>query len=191
MQNQISNTNKTGDYTSYQSRFRLERNVKYLRKLNLINNKVLGVGDWNYGDSFICNKLNLNYYSTEGDLNYEFKAPIENFGLILCIHVIEHIQNPLFVFTSIKHRCNKDTFVYVETPLRPSFLHAKNSSHFVEFTKSQMNNLFELSGLKIIEYSKHRFRKSFHEYLYGIRPLLRIFYDNVQCYLLKPKYEGY
>jgi 2-polyprenyl-3-methyl-5-hydroxy-6-metoxy-1,4-benzoquinol methylase len=94
----------------------------------------------------------------KGDfLNTKFK---KKFDVIVLLHVLEHLQDPVKVLNKVKFLLNRKGIVLLSTPNTDSFgfklgrqnwFHLDPPYHTVLFNKDNMNLLCEKTGLKIID----------------------------------------
>jgi len=151
--------------------------VRAKKTLNFIDEAkgdILDVGGANELGRWVAKELDLNYYATNCDLDYDFDVN-KKYDTMFCFEVLEHLFNPLFCLNNMVKYLKDDGIIYISIPKRlPHFLCGKN--HFHEFDKQRFEYLLENAGLRIVKQSKFNSRYDWGFYFTGIRPILRLLF---------------
>ena len=118
------------------------------------------------------------------DFNFHVPFAYRPFDTILCLEVLEHLQNPLFFLKELAESLAPEGTIYLSTPHRPRILWTTH--HFFEFGPEHLTKwIFTPAGLKV---GRHKYLRSNHPtyfYVTGIRPFLRLFFNYTVIYELK------
>ncbi len=79
----------------------------------------------------------------------------KKYDLIVMLHVLEHLKNPLQVLINILNSAHKDTYLLIEVPiLENGFTNDLNgffsAQHLTHFSRASLKNLFKHGGWEII-----------------------------------------
>ena len=79
----------------------------------------------------------------------------KKYDLIVMLHVLEHLKNPLEVIKNILNSAHKDTYLIIEVPiLENGFTNDVNgffsAQHLTHFSRASLKNLFKRGGWEII-----------------------------------------
>ena len=79
----------------------------------------------------------------------------KKYDLIVMLHVLEHLKNPLEVLINILNSSHKDTYLLIEVPiLENGFTNDVNgffsAQHLTHFSRTSLKNLFKHGGWEII-----------------------------------------
>lgn len=109
------------------------------------------------------------------DLNFDtLITESDSYGTIFCFEVLEHLQNPLFLLSEIKKKMDINTTLYLSMPCKPMYL--LGDHHYFEMKPDHFQKwLLTPLGMIITDKRKISFRRSWMEYLIGLRPLIRLF----------------
>jgi hypothetical protein len=105
------------------------------------------------------------------DLNWNL--PQGRAQTILCLHVLEHLMNPLLCLTHARRRLTVDGRLFLATPLHRKIdgLGPVNAHHFQEFTRRQLRWLLEAARFTVLRDTTIRL---WYPYI-GVRSLLKGF----------------
>lgn len=180
---------KTSEYLeetkdNVQTRHRHSLMLNYFREHKL-SGKILDIGENNPFADLLRNELGVAIDNTNVDLDTELFASSKNahvYDVVLCLDVLEHLFNPLFVLLQFHDVIKKDGKAYISVPRRPKFLWT--SVHFHEFDTYRFNLLLKRAGLKINSKIRYSFRRPWFQYFLGVRSFLRLFFENGWLYEL-------
>ncbi len=152
--------------------------------INAIHGKVADMGCANAKSSYIAEFFNYDIEQVDSeDFNF-WIAPqgyINAFDVILCLEVLEHLQNPLFFMRNVKAMLKLGGVIYLSLPARPRFLWTKH--HFFEMNKRHLTKwILNPLGLEIIKTKRMRIGHHWWFYFSGVRPFLRIFFNHTFIY---------
>ena len=167
-----------------QTRHRHALMLNYFREHRL-SGRILDIGENNPFTELLRKELRLEIDNTNVDLDVESFAGTENMCIydnILCLDVLEHLFNPLFVMLQFHDVLKDDGKVYVSVPRRPKILWT--SVHFHEFDTYRFNLLLNRAGFKTRSKMRYSFRRPWFQYLLGARPFLRLFFEHGWLYEL-------
>lgn len=134
--------------------------LKFLIK-EFFNEKLntnLNILDLGSGDEFLKKPLeseNNKYFSLDiEDLNFEkdeFKFENEKFDLIICLAVIEHIQDPSIFMNEIFRVLKKNGYLFMSTP---NWKYCKNEfyndpTHKKPYTPISLKSILDMQGYSI------------------------------------------
>ena len=129
--------------------------------------------------------LGLKDNTLEMDLNRSLKAPGENYDLIGCFEIIEHIMNPLFMMDFIFAVLRPGGVCYLSTP-RPWFGFLQGRQHFTEYKPDRFKRMVEYAGFEVVRTKKFCIW-DWDFIFYGFRPVFRVlFHRNYLWELRKP-----
>lgn len=134
------------------------------------------IGEKNKFVELLSKRLGAKIESIEvADLNFDTLITERDFyGTIFCFEVLEHLQNPLFLLSEIKKKMLPDTILYLSMPCKPMYL--LGAHHYFEMKPDHFQKwLLTPLGMIITDKKKISFRRSWTEYLIGLRPLIRLF----------------
>ena len=148
--------------------------------LSAINNSFEKVGYEINPDSLAFIRHNFPNISLYNDLNYisaVYKS--ESFNIVVCYHVIEHVENPVQFFQSLAGFVAKGGTLIVGTPNVKSFCSKwfkKNyrllgDGHICMFSFSHLSKLFLENGLNVIKIEYPFFKTEY----FTIKNLVRLF----------------
>lgn len=125
------------------------------------------VGRW------IATDFQSKIHGTQGDLDYEWTVDgYFNVDAVICLEVIEHVQNPLKLLCDIKEKTRYKNLV-VSWPERPHWLWTKH--HFHEFDIDRFEYLADRAGMKVVNHRKYRMPSEWWIRFTGFRPFIRSF----------------
>lgn len=150
---------------------RLRQTIELINKQGKLDHaSVLVIGEETFFEPMLEEHYKKKFDYTDFDLNYESPAFIKNdYDVILCFQVIEHILNPLLMLEEIKKYMHEDSKLYITYPTHGTYWFW-SSGHFNEYDKSRFDYLLKIAGLKTIDYFK---RFMWSKSILGFRPLLR------------------
>ncbi len=155
--------------------------INWLRKNKLIkkNLKILDVGC--YDGSFLkMLPKNIKKFGLDIDKNVITKAKKKNkdikfffqnfetfksktkFDLIVMMHVLEHLRNPLVILKNLKNVSDDNTNLVIEVPILENHMSNKldqldgfiTIQHITHFTQKSLSNIITQSGWKIVKQKK-------------------------------------
>jgi len=88
--------------------------------------------------------LTLNSQNIEDTKKFDTK-----FDIIMCYHVIEHLQEPQKLINTIKNNLKKDGYLIIGTPLIDTFISNFFGKNYRLYSKSHIN-LFNLKSLNML-----------------------------------------
>jgi predicted SAM-dependent methyltransferase len=163
----------------------IEKNMNFVDKVELfldfVENKS-NVLDWG-GDqgkntpfrdlsqkTFIYDLSNKELSDKCKKINYS-ELKDNDYNIIVCSHVLEHVSYPKNLLNDIKNFMNEDTILYIEVPCEKlvydnpdSFQLHENKKHWHEhinfFTYLSLHKLFESCGLSIVKEEIFNYEKS-------------------------------
>jgi len=163
------------------TKIRWEKSLTFVGDLNNVIS-ALDVGDVTGLTKMMENKFGIKFDNSKGDL--DSSRLTGKYDLVTSFEVLEHLFNPLFHLEQIHEILEHEGRLILSTPLaKPRFLWS--DEHFHEMSKKSIYALFEAAKFKII---RQEFFKiyPFSFYLRGVRPLLRLLFDRIQIYELRP-----
>ncbi len=121
-------------------------------------------------------------YTGSLDLNWPWDLG-KKYSTITCFEVLEHIQNPLLLLTTIKQHLSEKGKLYLTTPV--SWPLGKGKYHFTEYSRDDLLELVKMSGMQVTELERIRGYTWCWRY-FGIRPIIRLTRDILfgQCFFL-------
>ena len=134
------------------------------------------IGEKNKFVELLSESLGVKIESIEvADLNFDTLITERlSYGTIFCFEVLEHLQNPLFLLSEIRRKMISSTTLYVSMPCKPMYL--LGNHHYFEMKPHHFQKwLLTPLGMVITDKRKISFRRSWTEYLIGLRPLIRLF----------------
>jgi len=115
------------------------------------------------------------------ELNLENPPPynLRNFDVVVCYHVIEHIEKPNLFFKHLSMMVKKNGILIVGTPNVGSFIAKRfkgnfrllGVGHLSLFNNNNLENLFEQNNFKVIKKEYPFFKTDY----FNIKNILRIF----------------
>lgn len=154
--------------------------------INAIHGRVADMGCFNAKSAYIGDKFNIDIEQIDGDFNF-WKTPqgyINAFDFVLCLEVLEHVQNPLLFIDNIKRMLKPGGILFLSIPARPRFLWTEH--HFFEMNKKHLTKwILNPLGLEIIDCKRLRIGRPWYFYFSGIRPFFRIFFNHTFIYKIK------
>jgi len=140
-----------------------------------INGKVADIGCENAKSIYISKLFDVEIDQMDCDFNFE-SLPVNKYDTILCLEVLEHLQNPLFFMKNLKLMLRKNGTIYLSMPARPQILWTRH--HFFEMGRKHFNKwILEPLELRIVRYKKIMLWRAFWTYFTGFRPFLRLFFN--------------
>jgi hypothetical protein len=125
-------------------------------------------------------RLGLKDNTLETDLNSTVEAPSQDYDLIGCFEVIEHLMNPLMLLVRCHSLLQSSGVLYLSTP-RPFFGFLQGPQHLTEYKKSRMIQMLDYAGFEVTKTQKIRFWEwSFM--FYGFRPIFRTLFHRCIIY---------
>jgi len=141
--------------------------------------KVLDIGKPNY----ISRQMGITD-NTTGDLNRIVRAPSDNYDIITCLEVIQHVMNPLFLAQECHRLLKPGGIFYVATPKLWIIPWFHGRGNFTEYKKDRMQILLEYAGFEPLRYKEYNpWPLSF--IFYGIRPPFRYLHNRFQMWELR------
>lgn len=146
-----------------------------------ISGRILDIGERNPLTQRLEFRNDVTIENTTGDLEFNLETKYDNYDVIICSHVIEHLFNPLTLLINCKDALKPSGKMYLIAPVKPYWI-TFAKCHFHEMDFKNMVRLIERSGLKI---------DNWHEYSvpiplrFGIRNLLRRIYKEYSIITLK------
>jgi len=168
-----------------QTRDRHEKLLKYFNK-KLIG-KILDLGERNPFTEMLEKKNNVKIDNTQGDLDFIVIPKEKKYDTILYLDVIEHQMNPLWTLHQICQVINPHGRIYISTPRRGKLLWAKG--HFHEFDKYRFGLMMKHPKVSFESISEFKYKivRNWWSYFWGIRPILRLFFEYGIVYEMKKK----
>jgi SAM-dependent methyltransferase len=118
--------------------------------------------------------LGIKDNTLETDFNREILAPSDNYDLITCFEVLEHVMNPLFMMDRIYELLRPGGICYLTTPIRRrTDVFYGCRGHFTEYKPREMGLLFKYVGFREIRYKKFLYW-DWDFMFWGIRPFFRV-----------------
>lgn len=170
----------TGPYHWYQSRFQLRRYVQafylaipYLNKTKTVldfgcgdgrmtaliaphSKKVVGIDNQERPIAFarlMVNEKNVEFHSVELE-----SLPKQNFDVMICFDVIEHIprRNAAEHLNQLRNLLTSNGVLLITTPNRKEFWgrifgHKTDEKHYYEYSLEELENMLQSAGFKIKE----------------------------------------
>jgi len=168
--------------TMFDDKKLFKRTAKFIGSLN---GKIADMGCENAKSNYLANYFNVEIDQVDYDFNFDFPLP-KKYDTILCLEVLEHLQNPLFFMKNVKNMLTPKGVLYLSTPSRFRFLWTEK--HFFEMSQRHLRKwILAPLDLKIMR-SKSRgmtFKRPWWFYFTGIRPLFRLFFDNTRIYEIR------
>lgn len=144
---------------------------------------VLDIGEKNPLRDLLAEKSGIPIDNTEGDLDMVMLHDETIYDTVLCLDVLEHLFNPLFLLKNIKRVTHQDSIFYVGLPRRGKLLWAQG--HYHEIDDYRFRLLAERAGYKIVSKYRYKVWRNPFFYLTGIRPFLRLFFEWGVVYTLR------
>lgn len=156
--------------------------------INALHPRVADMGCLNPKSAYIGIFFSVNIEQIDADFN--FWTPPQGyrnaFDFVLCLEVLEHLQNPLLFMQGIKEILKPGGVIYLSTLAFPRFLWTEY--HFFEMSKKHLTKwIFSPLELKIVDYKRLRIGQPWYFYFSGARPFLRIFFNHIFIYKLTKK----
>jgi len=163
------------------TKIRWEKSLNFLGDLNNVKT-ALDIGDATGLTKLMEKKFGILFNNTEEDL--DSNRLHGKYDLVTSFEVLEHLFNPLFHLEQLHKILKPEGSLILSTPLaKPRFLWS--DEHFHELSKKSIYALFDAAGFKIIRQELFKvYPLSF--YFRGVRPVIRLFFDRIQIYELKP-----
>lgn len=143
---------------------------------------VLDIGASNY----IGRELGITHF-TAGDLNRTLRTTkygVEEYDVITCFEVINHLFNHGVLIENIKKRLKKGGTLYLSTPLYWLVAWKHGRGNYVEMTKESIQKLFEYYGFTVIRYETHN--PWFWWFMFwGWRPFWRTLFNRFQLWEMR------
>lgn len=126
--------------------------------------------------------LGADDYTESLDLNWPWPWG-KKYNTITCFEVLEHIQNPLLLLVIIREHLSKNGKLYLTTPVL--WFIGKGKYHFTEYSRDDLLELVEMSGMKVTGFERIRGYTWCWRY-FGIRPIIRLIRDVLfgQCFFM-------
>ena len=154
--------------------------------LDDLKGKIVDIGCINAKSLYISKSLNVSINQIDCDFNFN-KLPVNKYDKILCLEVLEHLQNPLFFMKNLKLMLRENGIIYLSMPARPRILWTKH--HFFEMNKKHFDKwILKPLGLRITKSKRIRIKCPFWFCFIGFRPLLRFFFNYTYIYKINEKY---
>ena len=155
-------------------------NEQHVRLINAIRDldksSVLDIGERNPLTILMENEFNIKISNTDTDLDYGIRIK-KKYTLIILSHVIEHLMNPLLLLEDIWTLLTDDGMLVVAYPV--SII--KSLYHYHEIPERDMKALIDKADYEIV----HWLTVGVKGHGFGIRPLLRSFFDKNHIITLK------
>jgi len=142
-------------------------------KQRVIGSSVLDLGGENVFGYKMAVELDLDYYTTHGDLNGTTWYTDGNcvYDNIFCFEVIEHLMNPALCLKRLSYHCDDKTLIFITYPTNPLWLWGDR--HFNEYTRNRFFTMVMECGYRIIDDDWDRAFRDWWTPLTGIRPMIR------------------
>jgi len=157
------------------------------RFINTLHGRVADIGCFNAKSAYL--KVFLNHAIEQVDRNdfnfWDVPWDYKNiFDVILCLEILEHLQNPLHFMRNVKAMLKEGGYIYLSLPARPRFLWTEH--HFFEMDKKHLEKwIFKPLGLEIIKHKRIRINRPWYFCISGFRPFFRIFFNYTYIYKIK------
>lgn len=171
-----------------ETRTTMFRDIRLFKKTALfigeLKGEIADIGCENAKCNYLADYFGVKIDQIDCDFNFD---PLPGkYDFILCLEVLEHLQNPLFFMRNLKGMLKPEGTIYLSTPSRFRFLWTEK--HFFEMSSRHLKKwILAPLDLKVVR-SKSRgmtFLRPWWFYLTGIRPLFRLFFDNTRIYKIK------
>jgi SAM-dependent methyltransferase len=167
----------TADKPAANNKHRLKRFRKFMGWDKVPEGlRVLDVG----ASNFIGRELGITDF-TKGDLNRVFRSPKEEYDVITCFEVINHVMNHQLLLENIASRLKTGGKLYLSTPKLWLIAWPHGRGNYVEMKPRSMRLILEYCGFKILRYEV-RNPWPFRFIFYGFRPPLRYIFNRYQLY---------
>jgi len=166
----------TADKDAINNKHRLKVYRKFIGLDTFEGRKVLDIGK----ASYISRQLEVTH-NTVGDLNKGIRAPSNNYDIITCMEVFQHVMNPLQLMQDCHGLLRPGGTLYMGTPLLWCIPWFHGRGNFTEYKKDRVQILMEYVGFVPVRYqwgNPWPFRFCF----YGIRPPLRWLHNRFQLW---------
>ena len=93
--------------------------------INSLHNRVADMGCANAKSSYIAEFYQYDIEQIDDDDFNFWKVPriyVNAFDIVLCLEVLEHLQNPLLFMSNVKKMLKPDGTLFLSLPARPRFL---------------------------------------------------------------------
>jgi len=158
----------SGFYTAGLDRPNNKHRLRIFRHfMGELKGDVLDVGAPNY----IGKELGITDF-THGDLNKSFKAPKEQYDVITCFEVVNHVMNQLFLLENIYAHLKPGGKLYLSTPKLWLFAWPHGKGNYIELYPRSLRSILEYVGFKIVREEVHNpwpFKFIFYGFLFPLR----------------------
>lgn len=167
-----------------QSHFNIKAQVKYATKIAKSMDEIIepigDIGIDNLKSAMIrkIHNIQVHQIGTGFDWNRSM-IKADKFGTLTFYDSLEHLLNPLLFLDGVYKIIKPGGLLYICLPQRPSWLWTEH--HFHEIEDSRCKYLFKESGFKV----EYQTKISFWRLKFGVRPLIRYFYDKTTLYKLR------
>ena len=144
--------------------------------------KSLDVGESN----LLGRKLGIRD-NTSGDLNWEFITPSNNYDIVTCFEVLEHVMNPAFLMKNILEHLKPGGMCYLCTPIRRHIDPFYGRNHLTEYEPRKLKILFDYVGFEMVAYKKFCLW-DWDFMFWGFRPFFRVLLQRTQLWSLRRPY---
>ena len=152
---------------------RIKDTIKYLEDNNL-QGKIADCGENNPMKEAIENHFNIKIDSIEWNFNWFCHNVTEDYDVILCFEVLEHVMNPLLFLNQLRDLLNSNGVIYLSTPYQqPQILKAIH--HYHEIPTDRLMWLFKSAKLTVKDSDRITIAGNWYNHILGIRPVLRYF----------------
>ena len=135
--------------------------------------QILDIGEVNTLRKILQTQAIAKIVNTTGDLNWAMWEPMNQYPVVLCLEVLEHLQNPLNFLYQVRYRMRPGSILYLTTP-KESLKLLRMSDHFFELDEYRLRSLFDLCGIfRVIEIQETKSNYPRSIFWRGLRPLLR------------------
>lgn len=166
-----------------QTQDRFKKTLKFFENKLRPEMKILDVGNRNPLTDLLEDIFNVTIMSTTGDLDTDFEIPEGTYDVIIYSHTLEHQFNPLHSLLRLRDHMDQHSLMYLSLPDRGKLLWAKG--HFHEIDAYRFGLLMERAGFEIVSKQRDKVWRSPKQYLLGVRPLLRLFWEYNVTYTVK------
>ena len=160
----------SGQYTANLSRPNNIHRLKIFKAfMGELRGDVLDVG----APNFIGKELGIKDF-TRGDLNKVFRCSKEQYDVITCFEVVNHVMNQLFLLENIYSHLKPGGKLYLSTPKLWLFAWPHGKGNYVELYPRSLRMMLEYVGFKIVKEEVHNpwpFKFIFYGFLFPLRLL--------------------
>jgi len=171
----------TADKPALNNRHRLKIFRKFLGWHSVPKNmKVLDIG----ASNFIGRELGITDF-TAGDLNRTMRASGDEYGVVTCFEVINHLFNHGVLIENIKKRLKRGGKLYLTTPKYWLFAWKHGRGNYTEMDTHSIKLLFEYYGFKSLRYKTKNpwpWYWPLHRSFWGFRPPFRLLFNRFQMW---------